>query len=329
MSMLTLTPFRPEDLGAVRKINRSLAASLEHDPDVLRETALTVRERGKVTGAGYLAASAQFLWLMRQNPGAFSGLSLSPSAVGSPENSAESRADRLCAEPPRDFGLFTQFQAAGSSEIEASALLLNALEEKAAEIASRLPSAFIHRTIWCRGSREAYLEFLNEFGFEEKASLLTLQKSLFPEASLREGEGMELPEGLFFDDPDLTDTAEMDRYIYGNGLGFGIPDSSGNMLYRMSVLGARALTLTDRKRVIASVTLYPDGGGAATEDIFCIPEYRRRGLTTALLKEAFRRKRQEGFREVHLNVYEDNAPALSLYRSLGYAQTDRIAELWG
>ena len=87
--------------------------------------------------------------------------------------------------------------------------------------------------------------------------------------------------------------------------------------------------MTDGENVLASVTLYPDGEGAsATEDIFCVPRWRRQGLTTALLKEAFRILRAEGFREAHLNVYEDNAPALALYRSLGYVPAGRIIELW-
>jgi len=324
--MYKLRIFEPSDLPRFEGLFPSLAAGLRYNPDILRETALASEERGRIIGAGFLSASAEFLWLLRQRPEAFSMLSLKPALPGS----SEAQADALCQAPPRDFGLFTEFQGCGAKEIDVSISLLEALSEKAADIAACCPGLNIHRTVWCRESREAYADFLREFGFREERALLTLRKNLFAEPrDMTETKAL-LPHGLFFDSPDLTDPAQMDRYIYGNGLGFGHPDSRGNMLYRMSVLGARALTVTDGEQVLASVTVYRDGeGAAATEDIFCVPEWRRRGITTALLKEAFRRLRQEGFREVHLNVYEDNAPALSLYRSLGYAQTDRIAELWG
>jgi len=318
--MVKLRPLLPADLNTLNALSPSLTKSLRYNPDVLFETALAAEKKGRLTGAGFLSASAQFLYLLRQRPEAFSSLQISPFSA----DSSERRADMLCPVPPSDFGLFLDFQGFGAEEIAASAALLDGLLERKEGIAALCPDANIHATVWCRESREAYADFLREFGFREHTALLTLRRSLFEE------EGSSLPDGLFFDEPDLRDPALMDRYIYGNGLGFGIPDSRGNMLYRMQVLQARALTVTDGTRILASVTVYPDGeGAAATEDIFCIPEYRRRGLTSALLKEAFRRLRGEGFREVHLNVYEDNAPALLLYESLGYVKSDRIAELWG
>ncbi|MEM3046857.1 MAG: ribosomal protein S18-alanine N-acetyltransferase [Candidatus Bathyarchaeia archaeon] len=55
-----------------------------------------------------------------------------------------------------------------------------------------------------------------------------------------------------------------------------------------------------------------------------LPEHRRRGIATALMKEAMRNLRSEGASECFLEVRVSNAPALELYRSLGFTEVDRL-----
>ena len=50
------------------------------------------------------------------------------------------------------------------------------------------------------------------------------------------------------------------------------------------------------------------------------PEARRRGVARALMHEAERRGREQGARIATLEVRRSNAPAVRLYRSLGYAE---------
>ena len=50
-----------------------------------------------------------------------------------------------------------------------------------------------------------------------------------------------------------------------------------------------------------------------------VPEQRRRGVGRAVLAEVIARLRDEGWRRVALEVESENAPALALYRSLGFA----------
>src|SRR5690606_23308903 len=50
---------------------------------------------------------------------------------------------------------------------------------------------------------------------------------------------------------------------------------------------------------------------------------RRRGLGRALVRAAAARARQAGARTLHLEVAEDNAPALELYRTLGFRPAGR------
>lgn len=52
--------------------------------------------------------------------------------------------------------------------------------------------------------------------------------------------------------------------------------------------------------------------------LYVIPEHRRRGIATALLKTAQRWATQRGDRQIGLQVFADNTAALALYRKLGY-----------
>lgn len=55
--------------------------------------------------------------------------------------------------------------------------------------------------------------------------------------------------------------------------------------------------------------------------LYVDPDYRRRGIATALLEEAHTWAAQRGDTQISLQVYHDNQPALNLYRNLGYRPT--------
>jgi GNAT superfamily N-acetyltransferase len=57
------------------------------------------------------------------------------------------------------------------------------------------------------------------------------------------------------------------------------------------------------------------------------PEYRRRGLATAVLQGLARWSGQLGGRRSYLEVVEDNKPAMTTYINLGYATAYRYRYL--
>lgn len=64
--------------------------------------------------------------------------------------------------------------------------------------------------------------------------------------------------------------------------------------------------------------------------IAVLPEYRRRGIATAMLKTALARMRERyGARECYLEVRVSNHPAISLYRKLGFRKTRVIPKYYG
>ena len=54
------------------------------------------------------------------------------------------------------------------------------------------------------------------------------------------------------------------------------------------------------------------------------PDARRQGVARALLKEAEKRVRERGGKELVLELREDNAAARALYESLGFKQTGTL-----
>ncbi|QIR41698.1 GNAT family N-acetyltransferase [Tolypothrix sp. PCC 7910] len=52
--------------------------------------------------------------------------------------------------------------------------------------------------------------------------------------------------------------------------------------------------------------------------LYVLPEYRRRGIGTALMKYVENWAIQRGDRQLGLQVFQSNQPALNLYHQLGY-----------
>jgi ribosomal protein S18 acetylase RimI-like enzyme len=67
------------------------------------------------------------------------------------------------------------------------------------------------------------------------------------------------------------------------------------------------------------LTVWTGAEDCCLEDLFVASEARRAGLGRALVSAAFERARARGCRRIDLDVNEDNANALALYREMGSA----------
>ena len=61
----------------------------------------------------------------------------------------------------------------------------------------------------------------------------------------------------------------------------------------------------------------------SVDDIAVAPAHRRRGVADALLRDAAQRARENGLREIWLEVRASNAPAAALYEKHGFAEVGR------
>ncbi len=57
---------------------------------------------------------------------------------------------------------------------------------------------------------------------------------------------------------------------------------------------------------------------SATENIFVVPEWRKKGIARLVITEALKSLREKGKKIATLAVYGSNKPAIALYKSLGY-----------
>lgn len=72
-------------------------------------------------------------------------------------------------------------------------------------------------------------------------------------------------------------------------------------------------------KFLGGVMTYLIGEGrSATENIFVLPEWRRKGVAKTFITEALKYLKEKGKSIATLCAYGDNKPAINLYKSLGY-----------
>lgn len=80
---------------------------------------------------------------------------------------------------------------------------------------------------------------------------------------------------------------------------------------------SRFFVAVENGRAVGYVGLYILTGEADIVRVAVLPEYRKKGIAKAVLTESL--KYAQG--EIFLDVRESNAPAISLYKSLGFEDT--------
>jgi ribosomal protein S18 acetylase RimI-like enzyme len=114
-----------------------------------------------------------------------------------------------------------------------------------------------------------------------------------------------------------------------------LPDGLADMLiaqqqqlqemgYRHAFPDARTLVIEAAGAPAGKLVLDERSTHVRLVDIAVAPSYRRRGVARAVLGHLQRQAREHG-RDVVLSVARENAPALALYRSLGFEEEARDA----
>jgi ribosomal-protein-alanine N-acetyltransferase len=79
----------------------------------------------------------------------------------------------------------------------------------------------------------------------------------------------------------------------------------------------------DRHLVGAVIFSSASPGEWEVENIVVDPAVRKQGIAQAMLRELATRAKERGSMRIHLEVRESNAPAIALYRKIGFVETTR------
>ena len=305
---MKLVPYEPRWNDAVCEIDASAAQALDHNGDVFLNTAVCAVSEDEETffGFGYISRGTL------------------------------------------NYGVFSVFAEIGvafmlADSVIASVMILDQLKISLEEVKKELPYEKVYLTFWSDEERVEYNEFLMEEGFVRYRTMEALRRDLEKtdtagDAGIHIGKRrpITLPDGSAGEAVlswlDISDDEERARYLLANKKGFGDQNSEAGLLFRTAFWKARVLAWVREdpvkgREVLSAVTLWPRRQKrAATEDIFCIPEYRRQHLTEELLDEAAGYLKEEGFRYAEMNAFSNNTEALALYKKTGYEVTGTLWE---
>ncbi|MGN1340656.1 MAG: GNAT family N-acetyltransferase, partial [Oscillospiraceae bacterium] len=140
--------------------------------------------------------------------------------------------------------------------------------------------------------------------------------------------GADIPENIAIDILEPTDEA-LKAYLESNRLGFdNVQDPEGELRFRLGDERTKIFTAQDNGRVVSSVTVWHiNDERAATENIFTIPEYRRRKIGLATVARSLSYLKSLGYKMATLTCLGDNANAIALYSRMGYRVTGHLLEM--
>jgi ribosomal protein S18 acetylase RimI-like enzyme len=170
------------------------------------------------------------------------------------------------------------------------------------------------------------IAFFADQGLERFDALLQMARDLaMPAPSLT------LPAGITVKRWGMETREEKEKYLAAEAAIFpGSPRTLEELeFYVRSWQGGTPVTAFDAEgSIVGSVMAYWYGEwNGVTEDVFVVPQWRRSGIARGLIAEAIGYLVENGIRMARLEVKESNAPAVKLYRSLGYQVASREEQL--
>jgi ribosomal protein S18 acetylase RimI-like enzyme len=145
-----------------------------------------------------------------------------------------------------------------------------------------------------------------------------------PPRTFTDGEGREIDVRRF--DGDMEPLVEMYRSFHPQDRAQGIPptDDSAIREWLGSLSGADCLDVVavHADAVVGHAMLVPDRNGASELAIFVFRAYQQAGIGTVLTEALLGTGRREGVDRIWLTVERWNAPAIALYRKIGFEAID-------
>lgn len=125
------------------------------------------------------------------------------------------------------------------------------------------------------------------------------------------------------------DEKGIQAYLAANEAGYdGIQDSEDDFRFKLNGEQVKVFAAKDQGRIVSSCTIWKlEEGHFATENVFTIPEYRRRGIGREMLLTVLRYLKEAGVKKATLTVTGGNKAALEMYRKIGYSLENVMYEM--
>jgi ribosomal protein S18 acetylase RimI-like enzyme len=194
--------------------------------------------------------------------------------------------------------------------------LFSSLLKRANELRNKYPdkNVRVNHTIPSDDLEE--IDYFLSKGFITQRNHLIMKRDLTEEIPK-----VPLPNNIKIVNWKMDTQAEQEQYLRAEAEGDleGVCWSLNRLNWTKSGSEWDTFTAFDGDKVVGSVMTWGLGEiRSATENIFVVPDWRRKGIAKAVITEALNFLKDNGKTEATLGVFGDNGRAISLYKSLGY-----------
>lgn len=210
-----------------------------------------------------------------------------------------------------------------ADEFDVKVALVNALKRRLTEYKKTYADKRLCIRCWCKDTEKEQQQFWLSQGFGAASVVWVLRFDLTKD----------IPTYPFSKDIVIKqhnfEGDGMKRYLLANTLGYdGVQDAEAELKFRLQDDRTVVFVAEDKDIVAASVTVWDIGDGrSATENVFTIPQYRRKNIGRATLSAALKFLKERGDKEATLTCVGDNIQAISMYFSMGYEVLEHMVEM--
>lgn len=202
--------------------------------------------------------------------------------------------------------------------------LINKAKNHLLELKKQYPNLNLCIRCWCEEKEYKKQQQLLEQGFVCN-NLVWIMGFNLEDTKIIDAEENEL---VSFEVLNRSDDA-LKEYFVANELGFdNVQDAEGELRFRLGDERTEILVSRQQDRIVSSVTIWHiSDERAATENIFTIPEFRRKGMGIYTISKSLKYLKEKGYKIATLTCVGDNANAIALYNKIGYKVMGHLLEM--
>ncbi len=229
----------------------------------------------------------------------------------------ETQAESECL-----FELSTFVDDAYARDLAVEGILLDGLTHRIDEIGNTTPGKRVRLRSFCESDDIGRIQLFMEKGFHLHSVIPVLRYDLQKETThYRIPDDVKIRELSFTND-------EVAKYVNADRMTGENPQSKAEIWFKSGDPSFKCFIATCDSEVVGAISVWDiTDERAATENIFVIEPYRRKGIARELMATAFDELRRRGKKTATLSVRGTNVPALRLYLSSGYSLYYNLIEL--